>query len=73
MGRPEINTPDDFYEVTMQMLNEHPTNENGETVYSISLYDQEILITVGYWGLKNGWKIDSNNDFLIGPLQKKEK
>ena len=64
MGRPEINTPDDFYEVTMQMLNEHPTNENGETVYSISLYDQGNPNNfVGYWGLKNGWKIDSNNDF----------
>ena len=65
IGSPKIETPDDYYNALKAILKVNPKNPNGETRYAMSLYNTQKYPTAfgGYWGLKQGWKIGSNNSF----------
>ncbi|MBP8988733.1 MAG: sugar ABC transporter substrate-binding protein [Clostridia bacterium] len=63
IGKPKIETPDDYYNVINQILEEFPTTPAGESRYTLSLYDQGDPAGSfgGYWGLKRGWKESSDH------------
>ncbi len=64
IGSPKIETPDDYYNVLKTILEKHPTNANGEKRYALSLYNTDYPMELGgYWGLKQGWLIDENDEF----------
>jgi len=64
IGAPPINTPDDYYNVVMQILAKDPTTPDGSQRYSLSLYNGGSPESFcGYWGLKNGWQIGADNSF----------
>ncbi|WP_105617208.1 type 2 periplasmic-binding domain-containing protein [Vallitalea okinawensis] len=68
MGAPEIITTDDYYKILKQMVEENPVNADGKNAYALSYYGGEsaniledwIQITLGMWGLKDGYKEDEN-------------
>lgn len=63
MGAPKFETPYEYYEILKKMVQEHPTNENGEKVYALSWNDTSSINTLaGIWGLKDGYKEDANNN-----------
>ncbi len=64
IGSPEIKTPDDYYNALKAVLEKFPTTPNGESRYAMSLYDQgDPENFAGYWGLKRGYKIESDDSF----------
>lgn len=68
MGRPEFETPYEYYEVIKDMIAKYPENENGEKVYALSWNQSgDDIITgintiAGVWGLKAGYKEDDNHN-----------
>ncbi len=63
IGAPKIETPEDYYNAIKQILQLHPTNALGEKRYALSLYEEEYPeILGGYWGLKQGWDINDQNE-----------
>jgi hypothetical protein len=63
MGAPAFKTTEDYYQLLKKMLALHPTNKNGEVAYALAW--QPALTpdrVTGYWGLKDGWKEDANNN-----------
>lgn len=57
-----IKTPEDFFNAAMTIYNANPTTENGETRYSLGLYNQGMPEYLsGYWGLERGWQINDDN------------
>lgn len=63
MGKPAIETPEDYYNVLKEMVAAHPQNAKGEKVYALSWSERtKIEIIAGFWGLKDGYKEDSNNN-----------
>lgn len=63
MGAPKFETPYEYYEILKKMVEEHPTNENGEKVYALSWNDtSSINILAGIWGLKDGYKEDADHN-----------
>lgn len=64
IGAPEIKTPDDYYNALNAILEKFPTAPNGETRYAMSLYEDPDPATYsGFWGLKNGYKVDDEGNF----------
>jgi len=65
VGSPKISTPDDYYNALKTILTANPKTPNGESRYAMSLYNTQNYPTAfgGYWGLKRGWKIGSDNSF----------
>lgn len=63
IGSPKIETPDDYYSAIMAILDKFPTTPNGETRYSLSLYNQGYpeYYLGGYFGLQQGWKVNADN------------
>lgn len=65
MGAPKFETPYEYYEILKKMVEEHPTNENGEKVYALSWNDTSSINTVaGIWGLKDGYKEDADHNLI---------
>lgn len=63
MGAPKFETPYEYYEILKKMVEDHPTNENGEKVYALSWNDTSSINTIaGIWGLKDGYKEDANHN-----------
>ncbi len=63
MGSPKIETPDDYYNVLKQMLEQHPKNSKGEKAYAISWNENCNIETIaGIWGLKDGYKEDADHN-----------
>ena len=54
IGSPAIETPDDYYNAIMAILEKYPTTPSGETRYSLSLYNQGYpeYYLGGYFGLE---------------------
>lgn len=48
LGYPEVKNPDEFLEVVKQIVEQHPTTENGDKVYGVATYSDGTL-----WG----WQI----------------
>lgn len=65
IGSPKIETPDDYYNAIMAVLEKNPTTPAGEQRYSMSFSDQGNVPNnlTGYWGLKKGWKIADDDTF----------
>lgn len=64
IGSPEIKTPDDYYNALNAILEKFPTTPNGESRYALSLYDSsDPAKFCGFWGLKNGYKVDDEGNF----------
>lgn len=64
IGSPEIKTPEDYYDALNAILEKFPTTPNGESRYAMSLYeDSSPAMFSGFWGLKNGYKIDDAGNF----------
>jgi len=65
IGSPKIETSDDYYNALKAILKATPKNPNGEKRYAMSLYNDQNYIKDfgGFWGLKDGWKIGSDNSF----------
>lgn len=64
IGSPEIKTPDDYYDALNAILDKFPTTPNGESRYALSLYDSsDPAKFCGFWGLKNGYKVDDEGNF----------
>jgi putative aldouronate transport system substrate-binding protein len=63
IGSPKIETPDDYYNAIMAILDKFPTTPAGETRYSLSLYKQGYpeYYLGGYFGLQQGWKVNADN------------
>ncbi len=68
LGSPEIETPEEYYSVLKDMINQHPVNQYGEKVYALSwsMPGPEMIVGInsvaGMWGLKQGYKQDENNN-----------
>ena len=57
-----IKTPEDFFNAAMAIYNANPTTADGETRYSLGLYNQGMPEYLsGYWGLERGWQINDDN------------
>ena len=57
-----IKTPEDFFNAAMTIYNANPTTADGETRYSLGLYNQGMPEYLsGYWGLERGWQINDDN------------
>lgn len=64
IGSPDIKTPDDYYNALNAILEKFPTTPNGESRYALSLYDSsDPAKFCGFWGLKNGYKVDDEGNF----------
>lgn len=64
IGSPEIKTPEDYYNALDAILEKFPTTPNGESRYAMSLYDSsDPAKFCGFWGLKNGYKVDDEGNF----------
>ena len=64
IGAPEIKTPDDYYNALNAILEKYPTTPNGESRYAMSLYSSGSPASYcGFWGLKDGYKIDDEGNF----------
>ncbi len=65
IGSPKIETPDDYYNALKAILKVNSKTPNGETRYAMSLYNDANYVNDlgGFWGLRNGWKIGSDNSF----------
>lgn len=64
IGSPDIKTPDDYYNALNAILEKFPTTPNGESRYAMSLYDSsDPAKFCGFWGLKNGYKVDDEGNF----------
>lgn len=64
IGAPDIKTPDDYYNALNAVLEKFPTTPNGESRYAMSLYDSsDPAKFCGFWGLKNGYKVDDEGNF----------
>ncbi len=63
IGSPKIETPDDYYNAVMAVLEKFPTTPAGESRYSLSLYNQGYpeYYLGGYFGLRQGWKVNADN------------
>lgn len=68
-GSPDVSTPEAFYKVIKEIAAKHPQNQKGEKTYALGMWKitdttAESFINTfgGMWGLKHGWKIDSNNN-----------
>jgi len=63
IGSPKIETPQDYFDVIMQILEKYPTTPNGDSRYSLTFYNQGFPeIASGYWGLIRGYKVDADNN-----------
>ena len=57
-----IKTPENFFYAAMTIYNANPTTAEGETRYSLGLYNQGMPEYLsGYWGLKRGWQLNDDN------------
>lgn len=64
IGSPDIETPEDYYNALDAILEKFPTTPNGESRYAMSLYDSSDPAKIsGFWGLKNGYKVDDEGNF----------
>ena len=63
IGSPVIETPDDYFDAIMAVLEMFPTTPNGDTRYSLSLYNQGYpeYYLGGFFGLTRGWLIGEDN------------
>jgi ABC-type glycerol-3-phosphate transport system substrate-binding protein len=63
IGSPAIKTPDDYYRAVNEVLKRHPANPNGERRYAMSLSEsyRNPEDFSGYWGLRLGYDISSDN------------
>jgi ABC-type glycerol-3-phosphate transport system substrate-binding protein len=63
IGSPKIETPEDYFNTVMEILEKYPTTPNGESRYSLTLYNWGFPETMsGYWGLIRGFKADEDNN-----------
>lgn len=57
LGCPEVKNPDEFLEVVKQIVDNHPTTENGDKVYGVATFSDGTLwgwqIPGAYWGYHN--------------------
>ena len=57
LGCPEVKNPDEFLEVVKQIVDKHPTTENGDKVYGVATFSDGTLwgwqIPGAYWGFHN--------------------
>lgn len=57
LGCPEVKNPDEFLEVVKQIVDKHPTTENGDKVYGVATFSDGTLwgwqIPGAYWGYHN--------------------
>ena len=63
IGSPKIETPDDYYNAIIAVLEKFPTTPAGETRYSMTMYNQgnpEYYLG-GYFGLQQGWKVNADS------------
>jgi hypothetical protein len=76
IGSPKIATPDDYYNVIHQILERFPKTPAGESRYALSLFNRPAdNVTgpmggslAGYWGIKSGWKVASDNSLTYWPF-----
>lgn len=66
IGKPQFTTPDEYYETLKKLVEKHPQNDKGEKVFALSTYKTaNVYNTLGaMWGLKNGWKEDSEHNLI---------
>ena len=64
IGSPKIETPDDYYDAIMKVLEMYPKTPSGESRYSLSLHNQGYpeYYLGGYFGLKLGWLEDDEHN-----------
>jgi putative aldouronate transport system substrate-binding protein len=66
-GLPMYTNMEEFYEIVKKLVEQNPTNANGEKVYAISTNDQGAALyntPLGAYGFKDGYKVDeSTNEF----------
>ena len=56
IGSPEFSTPEEYYDVLVQIQQKHPTNANGQVTYALSDYGggkKMWQMLTGAWGLKD--------------------
>lgn len=69
IGSPEIKTPQDYFDANMKIYELHPTTPNGETRYTLSMYNQGLPEYIsGYWGLQRGWKVAQDGTLTYWPF-----
>lgn len=69
IGSPAIQTPQDYMDALMKIYQLHPTTPNGETRYTLSMYNQGLPEYIsGYWGLQRGWKVAQDNTLTYWPF-----
>ena len=67
-GSPDIVTPDDYFNVLKTLIQQHPTNDKGETNYALSFPRDRLPayeLLGGMWGLKKGWKEDADHNLTL--------
>lgn len=64
IGAPQFKTPQEYYDVLKQLVAKHPTNSSGQKVYALSWNtdNDDVSVVAGMWGLKEGYKEDSNKN-----------
>lgn len=64
IGKPDMSTPDKFYDALKKMIAAHPTGTDGQKTYALGMYNAESFLRCyqAMWGLKKDWKIDSQNN-----------
>ncbi len=69
IGSPEIKSPQDYFDAIMKIHELHPTTPNGETRYTLSMYNQGLPEYIsGYWGLQRGWKVAQDGTLTYWPF-----
>jgi len=65
-GTPDVSTTDKYFEVLKQLVETHPTNDAGEKTYAFGFWknNNTYLNFLGMWGLKRGWEITDDNEFI---------
>lgn len=68
-GQQEIVTPDDYFNVLKSLVEAHPTNAAGDKTYALGFIKgrKNYELVGAMWGLKQGWKVDENNNLTFFP------
>ena len=68
-GKDAFTTPEEYHDILKKLVDEHPTNKAGEKTYALSFIKnrRNYELVGAMWGLKQGWKVDENNNLTFFP------
>ena len=68
-GQDAFTTPEEYHDILKKLVDEHPTNKAGEKTYALSFIKnrRNYELVGAMWGLKQGWKVDENNNLTFFP------